>query len=213
MKSIKNILLILLILTLSVGMMFSLVSCGGGETPEENPEENPSGDEKTAYMVTVKDKSGNVVSGAKVELLLDGVAPVGSAVTTGTDGKAVFNVKDTTKTYHAKVTKAPVGYEASTTTVKLVNFEATVEIEKLPVYTVYVKDANGSAISGVSVQICSLAGACQLPKVTDSEGKIESALAAGDYKAMVVSAPDQYTFTKDYFYLVDGTVTIVLQAK
>lgn len=217
MKSIKNLLLLLLVLTLSLGMMLSLASCGGEENPgEENPgEENPGeeGDGKTDYTVTVKDKEGHLVSGAKVEILLDGVAPVGSAVTTGADGKAVFKIKDTTKNYFAKVTKAPEGYKTSSASVKLESFAATVEIEKLPVYTVYVKDASGNPVAGAAVQICSLAGACQLPKTTDSEGKIASTLESGDYKAMIVSAPEQYAYTNEYFYLVNGTVTIVLQAK
>lgn len=218
MKSIKNLLLLLLVLTLSLGMMLSLASCTGEETPEDqkpgeqNPEE-PEGDGKTDYTVTVKDKEGNLVSGAKVEILLDGVAPVGSAVTTGADGKAVFKIKDTTKNYFAKVTNAPEGYKTSSASVKLESFAATVEIEKLPVYTVYVKDASGNPIAGAAVQICSLAGACQLPKTTDSEGKIASTLESGDYKAMIVGAPEQYAYTNEYFYLVNGTVTIVLQAK
>ncbi len=213
MKSIKNLLLILLVLTLSLGMMLSLASCGGEENPEGQEPGGAEGDGKTDYTVTVKDKEGNLVSGAKVEILLDGVAPVGSAETTGADGKAIFKIKDTSKTYHAKVTKAPEGYKASSATVKLENFAATVEIEKLPVYTVYVKDASGNPIAGAAVQICSLAGACQLPKLTDSEGKIASPLESGDYKAMIVGAPEEYAYTDDYFVLVGNTVTIVLQAK
>ena len=59
MKSIKNLLLILLVITLSLGTVLSFASCGGEENPgEENPgEENPGeeGDGKTDYTVTVKD--------------------------------------------------------------------------------------------------------------------------------------------------------------
>ena len=212
MKNLKKLLLIILVLSLTLSTAFYLVSCGGDgeDDPEEN---NPGGDDgKLVYTVTVKDKDGNAVSGVKVQLFVDGIAPVGSEVSTGADGKAEISLKNEGN-YHAKVTSVPTGYVLPTATVKLVNNSATVEIEKLPVYSVYVQDAAGNPIVGAAVQICDAAGSCQLPKVTDSDGKIESSLAAGTYKAKIVSAPDQFRYTDEYFYLANNTVTIVLEAK
>ena len=127
MKNLRKILSILLILALSVCTLALFTSCSDDNTePPENPEQN--GDDKTTYTVTVKDKSGNAISGAKVQLLLDNVAPMGSTVTTGADGKAVFKLK-TAGQYYAKVTEAPADYVLNTTNVKLVNDAATVVLE------------------------------------------------------------------------------------
>ena len=213
MKNLRKILSILLILALSVCTLALFTSCSDDDTEKTDPEQN--GDEKTTYTVTVKDKDGNAISGAKVQLLLDNVAPVGSTVTTGADGKAVFKFKNAGQ-YYAKVTEAPSGYALNATNVKLVNDAATVVLENAasnPVYTVYVKDASGNPIAGAAVQICSLSGACQLPKVTDEEGKIESSLIEDSYKAIVISAPDAYKVSADYSYIDNYTVTIVLEAK
>ena len=213
MKNLRKILSILLILALSVCTLALFTSCSDGNTETPGPEQN--GDEKTTYTVTVKDKSGNAISGAKVQLLLENVAPMGSTVTTGADGKAVFKLK-TAGQYYAKVTEAPADYVLNTTNVKLVNDAATVVLENAvpnPVYTVYVKDASGNPIAGAAVQICSLSGACQLPKLTDAEGKIESSLIEDSYKAIVISAPDAYEVSADYSYIDNYTVTIVLEAK
>ena len=48
--------------------------------------------------------------------------------------------------------------------------------------------------------------------MTDAEGKIVSALQSDDYKAKVVSAPAGYTVVDEYFTIVDGSVTIVLES-
>ena len=214
MKNLKKLILMLLVLSLTLCMALTLVSCGGEEEPtdpDENESNTPSEDDgKITYTVTVKDSSGNLVSGASVELLFEGVAPVGSAVTTGADGIATFKVKNEGE-YYAKVTKAPAEYDLSDfPKAKLVNNAATVTIQKLPVYTVYVKDASGNPIKDVRVQLCDATGACQLPKPTDAEGKIESALKPDIYQAKIVSAPAGYVYTSDYFTLTNNTVTIIL---
>ena len=213
MKNFRKILSILLILALSVCTLALFTSCSDDDTEKTDPEQN--GDEKTTYTVTVKDKDGNAISGAKVQLLFDNVAPMGSTVTTGADGKAVFKLK-TAGQYYAKVTEAPTGYALNATNVKLVNDAATVVLENAvpnPVYTVYVKDVNGNPIVGAAVQICSLSEACQYPKETDAEGKIESSLVEDSYKARVLSAPADYEVSKDYSYFDNYTVTIVLKTK
>ena len=218
MKNLKKLISILLILSLVACMSLALVSCSGdgeGEGSGDGEGEGSgdgAGDGKITYTVTVKDMTGNAVKGVKVQLKLDNVAPIGSEVTTGEDGVATFRVKNE-GSYYACVTSAPAGFILPTTGTKLVDNAATVTLEKLPEYTVYVKDASGNPIAGVGVQICSLSGACQLPKNTDSDGKIVSNLERGDYQAKIVSAPQGYEFTDEYFLLVNNTVTVVLQAK
>lgn len=216
MKNLKKIISLLLVLSLTLCMAFALVSCGDENPPEnpgEQPGENPGeGESKITYTVTVKDTAGNAVKGVKVQLKLDNVAPVGNAVTTGDDGVATFNVKNEGN-YFASVSLVPAGFILPATGTKLVNNAATVTLEKLPEYTVYVKDASGNPIAGVGVQICSLSGACQLPKMTDAEGKIVSNLMADDYQAKITSAPDAYSYSAEYFALTNNTVTIVLEAK
>jgi hypothetical protein len=217
MKNIKKIKLMLLVLSLTLCTTFAFVSCGDdNETDKDNSDNDgntPGEDDgKITYTVTVKDEAGNAIKGVKVQLKLDNVAPIGNAVTTGDDGVATFSVKNE-GAYFASVSLVPQGFVLPESGTKLVDNAATVILEKLPEYTVYVKDASGNAIAGVGVQICSLSGACQLPKITDAEGKIVSNLAQDSYQAKITSAPDEYVYTAEYFILTDNTVTIILQAK
>ena len=215
MKNLKKLLSAILILSLALCMTLTLVSCGGdsgGGGGNTDGGGSGTSDEKSTHTVTVKDTVGNAVSGVKVQLLLNGELPLGDAKTTDADGKAGFSPKNEGK-YYVKVTSVPAGYDIPQSSVEFVNNAAAIVLEKLPVYTVYVKDAGGNPIVGAAVQICDASGACQLPKNTDSEGKIESALKSDTYKAKVVSAPAGYVFTEDYFYLENNTVTIVLETK
>ena len=78
------------------------------------------------------------------------------------------------------------------------------EIEKV-IYTIYVKDASGAAVSGVKVQIC--AEMCLAPKTTDSEGKATYTVDLGEWKAQLTG--DE---TGTYHYFDDNnTVTIVVE--
>ena len=223
MKNFKKIIMLLLALALCLSTTAALVSCGGGEDPcTEHVDADKNGKcdvceaeveveaEGDTYTLTVTDEDGNPLAGVSVQLLLDGVAPIGAEVTTGADGKAGFSPKNEGN-YFAKVTKVPAGYILPDSTASFTDGAGTFIIEALPVYTVYVKDAAGNAIEGVAVQLCSLSGACQLPKMTDAEGKIASALTPDSYKALIVSAPEGYVVPADYVMLDGNTVTIVLE--
>lgn len=220
MKNFKKIIMLLLAFALSVAPLLALTSCGGEETDcTEHNDADANGKcdycdaeveaPGTTYVVTVTDASGAPLAGAKVQLCLDGVAPVGAEVTTGADGKAAVTLKNEGN-YHAKITSVPQGYVLPTSTTPLVNNATTVAVSSLPVYTVYVKDAAGNAISGVAVQICSASGACQLPKETDSEGKIESQLTEDSYKALIVDAPAGYVKPADYIMFEAGSKTLTI---
>ena len=237
----KKIITLLLALALCVMPLVALTSCGGdgctkhtdkdgdfkcdncGEAIDCNDHIDADVDGKCdycskelgfVYTVTVKDSTGKAIENAKVQLLLDGVAPVGNVTYTNADGKAAFTFKNSGN-YYAKVTEVPDGYVLPTSTVKLVDNAAEFSVAQNPLYTVYVKNAAGEAISGVAVQICSASGACQLPKVTDAEGKIESRLTADSYKALILSAPEDYVVPADYIYFDAGnnTLTITLELK
>ena len=216
MRNLRKLISVLLVLSLALCAALTLVSCGGGgeSAGSENGGGNTPGteDTKITYTVTVKDAAGNAVKGAKVQLKLDNVAPIGTEAVTGDDGVATFSVKSEGN-YFACITYAPTGFILPASGTKLVDNAATVTLDKLPEYTVYVEDASGNPISGVGVQICSLSGACQIPKMTDADGKIVSNLERDDYQAKIVSAPAAYNYTDAYYLLENNTVTIVLEAK
>ena len=226
MKNFKRILALLLVLSLGACMIFGMTSCTEPETPEdpctEHVDDNkdgkcdkceadvePAGDGKVDYVVTVTDEEGNPVEGATVVIYLNGLVERGEE-TTGADGKATFRLKE--DSYSAAVVDAPVEYtydeEAK---VNLVNNAATIRVEQLPTYTIYVKDANGQAVVGASVQLCTDTD-CRSPKTTDAEGKVVYYDVEATYKAKVLSA-DGYVLDGEYHPLSNGTVTIVLQAE
>jgi uncharacterized surface anchored protein len=223
MKNFKRIIMLLLTLALCAMPLFALTACGGDNTDcTDHIDADVDGKcdycEKVlgyVYSVTVVDASGAPVANAKVDLLLDGIAPLNKAISTDSDGKAKFTL-DKTGNYYAKVTSAPEGYELPSAAVQFKNNEATVTLAAAvvnPTYTVYVKDAAGNAVADVAVQICSLSGACQIPKPTDAEGKIESELPEDGYKALIVEVPAGYVKPADYILFETGsyTLTIVLE--
>ena len=240
MKNFKKITALLLALVLSFAVMLSFASCGDPECAEhvdsdpkdakcDNCGKAVDCDEHVdadvngncdycetklgfVYTVTVVDKNGAPVAHAKVDLFLDGIAPINKTTSTGTDGKVSFTVKEQ-KNYYAKVTEAPAGYELPTAGVQIKNGEATVTLSPAavnPTYSVYVKDTAGNAVVGAAVQICSLSGACQLPKATDADGKIESMLAEDGYKALIVSVPAGYVKPADYVNFEEGSYTLTI---
>jgi hypothetical protein len=74
----------------------------------------------------------------------------------------------------------------------------------------FVHRTAGNAVVGAAVQICSLSGACQLPKPTDADGKIESMLAEDGYKALIVSVPDGYVKPDNYVNFDEGSYTLTI---
>ena len=239
MMNFKKIVMLLLALALCVAPVLALTSCGGEECTKhvdgnddlkcdncgdamdctEHVDADTDGKcdycEKVlgyVYTVTVTDADGNPIANANVDLFLDGVAPLNKTTSTGADGKVSFTL-DKIGNYFAKVTEAPAGYIISASGVKLENNAATITLNasvQNPTYTVYVKNTAGEAISGVAVQICSLSGACQLPKVTDEEGKIESALVEDGYKALIISVPQGYVKPADYINFESDSYTLTI---
>ena len=238
MKNFKRIITLLLALALLLTPALALTSCGGECTAHVDADKDNKCDncgdaldctdhidadtdgkcdycEKVlgyVYTVTVVDASGAPIANAKVDLFLDGIAPLNKTASTGSDGKITFTL-DKTGNYFAKVTEAPSGYEVSSVGVKLVDGAATVTLAAAvvnPTYTVYVKDTAGNAIADVAVQICALSGACQIPKPTDAEGKIESRLPEDSYKALIVSVPEGYVKPADYIMFESGSYTLTI---
>ena len=222
MKNFKRIITLLLALTLLAVPMLALTSCAGDDTDcTDHIDADVNGKcdycEKVlgyVYTVTVVDASGAPIADAKVDLFLDGIAPLNKTTSTGSDGKASFTL-DKTGNYYAKVTEAPEGYNVPEDKVQLVNNAASITLTQNPTYTVYVKNTAGEAVSGVGVQICALSGACQLPKNTDAEGKIESKLPEDGYKALIVSVPAGYVKPAGDAYVMfesgSYTLTITLE--
>ena len=223
MKNFKRILAILLVLALGVCMIVGMTSCTEPETDPctthvdndsngkcDNCDEpvEPHGDGKVDYVVTVKDEDGNAVGGATVVIYLNGLSERGENVTDA-EGKVTFRLKE--GNYSAAVVDAPAEYTFDEEMVALTNNAATITVEKLPAYTIYVKDTNGQAIAGVSVQLCTDTD-CRSPKTTDAEGKVVYYDVEATYKAKVLDAAG-YVLDNEYHYLVDGVVTIVLQAE
>ena len=223
MKNFKRILAILLVLALGVCMAVALTSCTEPETDPctthvdndsngkcDNCDEpvEPQGDGKVDYVVTVKDEDGNAVGGATVVIYLNGLSERGENVTDA-EGKVTFRLKE--GNYSAAVVDAPAEYTFDEEMVALTNNAATITVEKLPAYTIYVKDINGQAIAGVSVQLCTDSD-CRSPKTTDAEGKVVYYDVEATYKAKVIDAAG-YVLDNEYHDLVDGVVTIVLQAE
>lgn len=224
MKNLNKILSILLVLSLAACMLIGFTAC---TEPEEDPctahvddDKNgkcdkcgetvePVGDGKVDYTVTVKDDNGDAVEGATVVIYLQGVAEKGEA-DTDADGKVTFRLKE--GSYSAAVVSAPIEYGFDEDEkVNLANNAATITLEKLPTYTIYVKNASGQAIEGAEVQLCT-EDDCRLPKLTDADGKVVYVDVEGTFKAKVLAA-DGYVLDGQYHYLVNGEVTIVLAAQ
>lgn len=151
MKNIKKILGLLLVMTLLVGSVFALASCGdkggeGGDPKCEHVDVNDNGkcdkceadfedgkdlpdipDSEPAYVtytVTVKDAAGNAVAGATVKLVAeDGNS--GLERLSGNDGKVVFEPGP--GNWKVQLIAVPDGYKAPTD------------------YTAIAFDANGTA--------------------------------------------------------------------
>ena len=211
MKNFKRIMSLLLVLALAFSAVFALGACEKPDDPD-NGDDPAAGDGKTDYTVYVKDEDGNAVSGVTVEILLGGLVSRGSADTDAA-GKVSFRLKAEDDPYFAAISNAPVGYEFSEDAVELKNNTATLEVEKLPTYTVYVKNEAGAPIAGVEVQMCDDAG-CRLPKTTDAEGKVEFVYAESNFKAQLKNPKiDGYVANSEYHYFTDYVTTITLVAE
>lgn len=174
----KRILSLILALSLLLTGMIALVACGDGEGGDNNGEnaggDNNGGDDavKVDYSLTVVDQNDDGVAGIEVTFK---VGPKTSYnATTDDNGKATISIEETTLPIRASIpAQLPGGY--ATSEASYVDFasgskSATIEVIKNIAHTVYVKDANGNAVSGANVQVC-VDGVCQVAQMTDAEGK------------------------------------------
>lgn len=196
MKNFKKILSLLLVLSLAFCMVFALNACGdpddgkdGGK--DDGKDDGGNNDGKVTYTVYVKDDSGNPISGVTVAILLDGQLNRGEAET-DESGKVSFKLDE--DNYSCEIVDAPLEYELIDDVVELKNGSATIELEKLPTYTIYVKHQNGTAAEGVMVQMCDSTG-CRSPRATDAEGKAEFIYAESDFKAQISGESEYYYFS------------------
>ena len=223
MKNFKKILSLILVLSLGLCMVLGFTACGDPEEADDpctscSDEDKDGkcdkcgetvGDGKVDYTVTVKDEDGNAVEGATVVIYLNGVSERGEAVTDD-EGKVTFRLKE--GSYSAAVVDASAEYlYDEDEKIALTGNAATITLELTPSYTIYVKDANGQAIVGASVQLCT-ENDCRAAKTTDAEGKAVYYDVEDTYKAKVLEA-DGYVLDGEYHYLTNGTVTIVLNAQ
>ena len=90
---------------------------------------------------------------------------------------------------------------------------------KATAYTIYVQDANGNAIEGVMIGICTYdeatgeKGAGKAPKATDASGKVVFNDAEGVYVLNEDTFSSTYTAKQKYVFKAYGDYTVVLLAK
>jgi hypothetical protein len=78
-------------------------------------------------------------------------------------------------------------------------------------YTVFVKDAEGNAVSGVRVILISDKGFYTSAKTTGEDGKVSFGFEEGSWHAAIEVAHPDFTNTPDERYeLIDGSVTITM---
>ncbi len=185
----KKILSLVLMLSLTVCMAFTLASCGG------------DGEDKLTYTVTVKDENGNPIEGVQLFLTETDTNEKGR-VTTNASGVAVY--ESNSSSIEAKIVQA-TGCEFDKN--EVYTFAAgrlDITLEKITeakeTYTVYVKDTSGNAVAGASVHICKAGeeGVCLTPKTTDAEGKATFEVAVGSqWKAKFVDGTEYTSFDGD----------------
>lgn len=93
------------------------------------------------------------------------------------------------------------------------------EAPKATAYTIYVQDANGNAIEGVMIGICTYdeatgeKGSCEMPQPTDANGKVVLEKAEGVYVLNEDAFSSSYSAKEKYVLKAYGDYTVVLLAK
>ena len=93
------------------------------------------------------------------------------------------------------------------------------ETPKATAYTICVTDANGNAIEGVMIGICTYneatgeKGACKQPKATDANGKVVLSDEEGVYVLNEDTFSSTYSAKEKYVFKAYGEYTVVLLAK
>ena len=211
----KKISYLLLALSLSFALCFSLAACGnkdkGGDNGGDNSGDSGSGNggsEKVTYTVNVKDAAGNAVSGVKVQILDANGTETPYIDTTTEDGKLTFSLKSAS--YKVKVDKVPTEYIKPTASFSFAGNVATITLELKPLYTVKIVDQDGNVVTGANVQMC--AESCiPLIESVPGSGLYTRYTNEDEFKAQINSLPEGYSFaegtdelTKFAFDTVDG---------
>ncbi len=196
----KRILAMLLMLAVLATSMLALASCVEPEEPAES-----------TYTVVVKDQNGDPVSGVMVKM-------DGKFKSTGADGKIIFTAE--TVDYKVTVFEVPEGYEKPEGEFSFVEKVATIVVNNTAAaskvaYTIYVKTADGTPVTGAKVQMCDDENCMPLLKyATDAEGKIVYETAEGEYQTKLLSVPAGYKSNETYFdFNSDRVATIIVEAE
>ena len=149
-------------------------------------------------VITKENESGTPLQGATFQLMQDG--KVLQTVTTGADGKAVFN-NLAEGTYQIKETKAPVGYvlndKVYTYTINNSNYQDASEVIKDQQIkgdiTIQKTNQNGQGLSGAEFELLNSSGKVIKTVTTEVGGLISiDNVPYGNYEVKEIKAPAGY---------------------
>ena len=169
-----------------------------GKDMPKKPDTTPT--EGEDYTVTVLDHEGNPIDGLSLKFLYENKET--DVYTTDNDGKATANIPTEREVVVEFVELGAYGAPSKKkATFESLEYELTITLN--PLITVKVVDENGSAVKGVSVQICH--DVCLLPADTDENGIMAKAFAPKDkLKVSIASVPDGYA-KPEVIYEIAGT--------
>ncbi len=197
MKNLKKILSVILLACMLVGVL-ALTGC-----KEEEPPVNPDngGTDESGYVVTVLDTDGKPVAGVK--LMITNSKDAFHNGETGNDGRMSADI--TGEGLGVVIVNTPSGYIKPAAVSGLFHAvfpegskQVTITLEKEAVeakttYTVVIKDQNGDAVEGVTLQLC-YGGSCYPTPATNANGTTTVELTSpSGVKLKLLSVPDGYT--------------------
>ena len=206
MNTIKKILTLVLVLGMLVSML-ALTSCNKDKEDGKNDDADNKTNENT-YTVTVVDGDNNPVAGVGIM-----ISTTYDTLTTDANGKITFESENAGAT--VMIMSVPSGYEDPKSAA--VGFssgskELTLTVKKIVkttvTYTVTVKDQNGDAVSGVTVQLCT--DKMCYDTVTNENGVGTKELDPGikyDIKITASGTPEGYTAPDGYFASIPADET------
>ncbi len=219
MKSLKKILSVILLACMLVGVL-ALTGCKE-EEPPVTPGDGGGSDGDSGYVVTVVDTDGKPIAGVK--LMLTNSKDVLHNYETDSDGKVSADI--TGEGLGVVIVNPTSGYikpEAVSGLFHAVFAEGskqvTITLEKeasmtKTAYTITIKDQNGEAVEGVTLQLC-YGGSCYPTPATDKNGKTTIELAdPSGVNLKILSVPSGYkkpeaTINGEYHLTIaDGVTT------
>ena len=101
--------------------------------------------------------------------------------------------------------------EGSDTAVQSPSDSQSAPTRETVTYTVTVRDQNGNAVPGVSVQVCDDTS-CYLPATTDENGVMTFTYPESKYHITIVECPAGFTADPDQaFFFPDGSTELVAE--